>query len=146
MNQPNCNTVVRKLKKRRNKKAKNLARVPYSDICIDLKIGWRSIVLTFLTLAFYLLQLSWCQIELLSCTAKVFSVLLKQMKMLFAKLVNFCLAGFLFYFHLPLCICVFPVRRFPSPYRSIHFSDVSEADWKRLDKNKMSMRAMLFEI
>ena len=66
--------------------------------------------------------------------------------MLFAKLVNFCLAGFLFYFHLPLCICVFPVRRFPSPYRSIHFSDVSEADWKRLDKNKMSMRAMLFEI
>ena len=124
------------------KKAKNLARVPYSEICIDLKIGWRSkVLLTFLTLAFYLLQLSWCQIELLSCTAKVFSVLLKQMKMLFAKLINFCLSSILFYFHLPLRICLVPVRRFPSPYRSIHFGDVSEANWRETPRQKQNEHA-----
>ena len=102
-----------------------------------LQYGLRETVSKHLNIGnFTFFQLSWCQIELLSCTAKVFSVLLKQMKMLFAKLINFCLSSILFYFHLPLCICLVPVRRFPSPYRSTHFGDVSEANWRKTPRKK----------
>ena len=43
--------------------------------------------------------------------------------------------------------CLVPVRLFSSPYRSIYLGDVSEVNRReRLDKNRMRMRALLFEI
>ena len=37
--------------------------------------------------------------------------------------------------------CLVPVQRFPSPYRSIHFGDASEANrWDHVTRNALAAR------
>ena len=38
-------------------------------------------------------------------------------------------------------LCLVPLRRFPSPYRSIHFGDVSEANGPETPRQKQNANA-----